>query len=106
MALPTPVPIIGRTLVLAILVLCVPSCGSDRPPCYPVHGEIFAAQGKDRTPAAGAVVVFHSTASASGEGPRPTARVGEDGKFALTTYIKGDGAPAGDYSITIEWVPP
>jgi len=71
-----------------------------------VHGEIVVGQGKDRMPASGAVVVFHPTAPASGEGPRPTARVGEDGKFALTTYVKDDGAPAGDYAITIEWVPP
>ncbi len=95
-----------RTLVLAILVLCVPSCGSNRQPCYPVQGEVFVGQDKDRKPAAGAVVVFHPTVSVSDDVPRPTAHVAEDGKFALTTYVKGDGAPAGDYSITIEWVPP
>ncbi len=103
---PTHAPIFRRTVVPAILVLCVPSCGSDRPPCYPVHGEIFVTQGKDRTPAAGAVVVFHPAVPASGDVPRPTAHVGEDGKFVLTTYVKGDGAPVGDYAITIEWVPP
>src|SRR5262249_32774745 len=26
--------------------------------------------------------------------------------FELTTYVKGDGAPGGDYAITIEWIPP
>ena len=92
-----------QALAPAILVLCVPSCGSDRPTCYPVRGEIFVGQGKDRTPANGAVVIFHPTAPASAEAPRPTAHVGEDGKFALTTYVKGDGAPAGEYAITIEW---
>jgi hypothetical protein len=107
MTSPTHAPILGRTLILTILILCVPSCGSNnRPPCYPVHGEIFVGQGKDRTPAAGALVVFHPTVPASGEVPRPTAHVGEDGKFALTTYVKEGGAPAGDYAITIEWVPP
>lgn len=106
MSAPTHAPCLGRTLVLAILILCAPSCGSNRPPCYPVHGEVFVGQGEKRTPAAGAVVVFHPTVPASDEVPRPTARVGEDGKFALTTYVKGDGAPAGEYAITIEWLPP
>jgi hypothetical protein len=93
-------------LVLASLALCVPSCSSDRPTCYPVRGEIFVIQGKERTPANGAVVIFHSTATDSGEAPRPTAHVGEDGKFVLTSYAKDDGAPAGEYAITIEWRPP
>jgi hypothetical protein len=106
MASPTHPPRVGRTLVLAILVLSVPSCGGGRPPCYSVHGEVFVLQGNDRIPAAGAVVVFHPTAAASGDVPRPTAHVGEDGKFTLTTYAKDDGAPAGDYSITVEWIPP
>ncbi len=106
MTAPTHAPCFQRALVLAILVLCVPSCSTDRPACYPVRGEIFVSQGKERTPANGAVVVFHSTAPASVEAPRPTAQVGEDGKFELTTYVKGDGAPAGEYAITIEWRPP
>jgi len=106
MTLPKPAPWFRRILMLAIVVLCVPSCGGNRPPCYPVRGEVFVGQGQERKPAAGAVVVFHPTVPASGEVPRPSAHVGEDGKFALTTYVKGDGAPAGDYAITIEWRPP
>jgi hypothetical protein len=106
MTAPTHVPCFRRALVLAPLVLCVPSCGNNGPACYPVRGEIFVGQGKDRAPANGAVVVFHPTAPASGEAPRPTAHVGEDGKFELTSYVKGDGAPAGEYAITIEWRPP
>jgi hypothetical protein len=93
-------------LGLAIILVCVPSCGSDRVPCHPVHGEVFALEGKERTPAVGAVVVFHPATPLPGDVPRPTARVEEDGKFRLTTYGKDDGAPAGEYTITIEWVPP
>ena len=91
MTSPTYVSIFRRTLVLAILVLSVPSCGSNRTPCYPV-GDNVVGQGKDRTAAAGAVVVFHPTVPASGDVPLPTAHVGEDGHFALTTYVKGNGA--------------
>jgi hypothetical protein len=31
----------------------------------------------------------------------PTGRVGKDGKFTLTTYVKDDGAPAGRYKVVI-----
>ena len=106
MTSPTHAPLLRRPLAAALLVLSVPSCASNRPACYPVHGEIFVAQGKDRMAAAGAIVVFHPTVPASGDVPLPTAHVGEDGRFELTTYVKGDGAPAGEYAVTIEWLPP
>jgi hypothetical protein len=32
--------------------------------------------------------------------------VDEAGAFALTTDARGDGPPAGEYVITLEWVPP
>jgi hypothetical protein len=35
--------------------------------------------------------------------PHPYARVGEDGTFVVSTYGKGDGAPMGEYVITIHW---
>jgi hypothetical protein len=106
MTSPTHAPVFRRSLLLAILLLWIPSCGSNRQPCYPVHGEVFAGRGQERTPAAGAVVVFHPAAPASDDVPRPSAHVGDDGKFVLTTYVKDDGAPAGDYTITIEWAAP
>jgi len=98
--------ILVRTLGLALLVLCLPSCGSNRVPCYPVQGEVFVRQGNERAPAAGALVVFHPTTPPTGDTPLPVAHVDETGKFALTTYRNGDGAPAGAYTITIEWRAP
>jgi hypothetical protein len=32
----------------------------------------------------------------------PKAQVREDGSFQVTTYLEGDGAPPGDYNITLE----
>jgi hypothetical protein len=38
--------------------------------------------------------------------PSPRATVGPDGRFTLTTYEKQDGAPEGDYVLTIQWYKP
>ena len=34
---------------------------------------------------------------------KPMGLAGPDGKFAITSYVTGDGAPAGDYVVTVEW---
>lgn len=36
---------------------------------------------------------------------RPWAIVQPDGSFILSTYARGDGAPAGDYRVIITWPP-
>jgi hypothetical protein len=35
--------------------------------------------------------------------PKPVGRVAEDGEFRLTTYREEDGAPSGEYAVTILW---
>lgn len=35
---------------------------------------------------------------------RPRGQTDENGNFKLTTYTGGDGAPIGEYNITIEWL--
>jgi hypothetical protein len=59
---------------------------------------------------AGAFLVFHpvgptpvAKTPGSQEPLKPSAQVKEDGSFALSTYESGDGAPAGDYAVTVEW---
>lgn len=34
----------------------------------------------------------------------PTAQTDANGDFQMTTYLKGDGAPNGDYRVTVEWL--
>jgi hypothetical protein len=34
---------------------------------------------------------------------KPRGQVEADGTFTLTTYEAGDGAPAGEYQVTVEW---
>jgi len=80
------------------------SCGGpDRIPVHPVHGKVFC-QGQ---PAVHAYVVFHPVGgSEEVQKIRPAGRVGDDGSFSLTTYVSGDGAPAGDYQVTVGWPGP
>jgi hypothetical protein len=37
---------------------------------------------------------------------RPFANTNEQGDFSLTTFVKDDGAPAGQYKVLISWRPP
>lgn len=55
----------------------------------------------DGAPAEGASVVFHPVDPRLEH--RPRGSVGADGTFKLTTYLPGDGAPSGDYKVTVEW---
>jgi len=85
-----------------LLVLFLAGCGDSRKTVYPVQGRVLDADGK---PAAGAKVIFHPLDDKDPGAGHPVAIVDDTGSFALTTYNKGDGAPAGNYAVTIEWRP-
>lgn len=91
----------GAVRVLACFVVCWSlSCDKSRVAVYPVRGEVLC-QGRA---AAGAFVIFHPiTESELVQRMRPHGIVGPDGTFHLKTYRDADGAPAGDYQVTIEW---
>lgn len=75
-----------------------------RVPVYPVTGKVTF----EGEPAAGAFVAFHPrTPARPGDVPSgPRATTGVDGAFSLTTAVEGDGAPAGDYAVTVQWLRP
>lgn len=81
--------------------LVLTGCGDDRPTRYPVSGQVLV-KGK---PAEGALVVLHPVSPAEPNAPRPIGTTDADGKFQLTTYETGDGAPAGSYKATVRWPP-
>ena len=90
------------------LALALPACGGNagQLPVYPVKGQV-ALNGE---PTDGAFLVFHPVAGeatkgdkTTGEPLRPRAQVKSDGSFELTTYQAQDGAPAGEYAVTVEW---
>ncbi|MBI1900204.1 MAG: hypothetical protein HYS13_03685 [Planctomycetia bacterium] len=86
---------------LAPVVCCLSSCGgSDRLPVFPVTGELFV----DGQPAFEAFVYLHAVKEDSEHLMQPYGQVDKDGKFAIATYVSGDGAPPGEYILTIEWL--
>ncbi len=72
---------------------------SNSRPVFPVRGQ-FVFQGR---PLAGAFVVFHPLDGSEPLTVEPRAHTGQDGRFVLTTYATGDGAPAGEYAVTVQW---
>ena len=56
----------------------------------------------DGAPVKDLLVTFHPTDPS--KPLRPRGQTDQDGNFTLTTYTGGDGAPWGDYNITIEWL--
>jgi hypothetical protein len=67
---------------------------SDRPPTYPVTGTV-TSQGK---PVAGAAITFVPTGD---DGEAASAFSDSDGKYALTTWERGDGARPGKYRVKV-----
>src|SRR5438132_3037311 len=90
---------------LALAVTLCASCSGGKP-LYPVRGEVFF----EGQPAAGALVVLHPLDDNSPAAIRPSGYVESDGSVNLTSYltpsrIVGDGAPAGEYIVTVSWLP-
>ncbi|WP_166827788.1 hypothetical protein [Thalassoroseus pseudoceratinae] len=92
----------SATLVFVGLLLsgCSSKPSYQEADVYPVSGSV-SVNGK---PAAGVIVVFHpQTDTGMTKGNKPYTTTGEDGTFQVTTYVTGDGAPAGEYIVTLIW---
>jgi hypothetical protein len=89
-----------RTALLLALVLpalFAVGCNKERKPLFSVRGQVVW----NNKPLPQAFVVLHPVGGA-GE-VRPSGRTDEHGQFKLTTYSAADGAPAGEYAVTVEW---
>ena len=92
-----------RGLIL-LAIAASTSCGrSDRIAVHPVEGSVrFGGE-----PAVGALVVFHPLdASEDFQRLRPAGTVDADGRYVLSTYEPQDGAPPGQYRVTVVWAGP
>ncbi len=97
-----------RLLLLLLLSLLVASCqrGVKFKTVYPVKGRVLV-NGK---PAEGVTVMFNLLNDPSLTDPselyvKPKGKTDAEGWFTLTTYKGNDGIPAGNYAVTLFWVP-
>ena len=87
--------------VLVLGLVALAGCGSSdtRPKAVPAKGSVFYKN----SPAGGVLVVFHPLDKGRENAEKPVATTKEDGTFVLTTYNENDGAPEGEYGITLVW---
>jgi hypothetical protein len=90
-----------RRALALVLALALGGCKArdGGPPCYPVRGTVLY-RGQ---PAANADVFFHPVGAADARAPRPHAKADARGEFRLTTRRLNDGAPEGEYVVTVFW---
>lgn len=88
-------------MALALSVGCGKS-ETAQAPVYPVKGKItFRGY-----PIQGASIALHPKAGAQAGVPTPRASVDQQGNFTVTTFNANDGAPAGEYTLTVLWYKP
>ena len=87
-------------LWLALLLLVPTGCSDGRLKCYPVSGQVFV----DGQPAEGALVYFFPVNAGDPQAMRATGPADASGAFVMSTYVTGDGVPAGEYLVAFEWL--
>jgi tetratricopeptide (TPR) repeat protein len=98
---PTPLAITG-IVALVLLYFYFPTDLFGGPSRYAVH----RAKGEatfDSKPIANASIIFYPIDPKTDDHPRPKATVGANGSFTLGTYSGDDGAPEGEYKVSIVW---
>ena len=94
-----------RQLLLGLgTVLFVCGCGGDsHMQVYPVSGRVTV----NGDPAGGAELVFFGVDETlkSADAPMPKAYTDPEGNFQVGSYDLSDGAPAGEYRVTVVWRP-
>lgn len=89
----------GLTAIVVIAVLCGNGCSrTDRIPVHPLSGQVLL-NGRPLPNA----TVFLFPQGGSGSGLRPVGHTRAVGTFEVTPYETEDGAPAGDYRVTVTW---
>ncbi len=90
-------------LLVAVCITALASCGkkdTNRKETIPVTGEVYV----DGKPAAMLQITCYPVTGMDKEQPTITQAVTDkDGKFKLSTYEEGDGAPVGEYKLTFVW---
>jgi hypothetical protein len=87
-------------VLLAIGLLTLPGCSKGPIPTYAVQGKVSFADGK---PLWGGTIEFQPTQAVSSDQMKVSSRgqIQQDGMYTLSTFVPGDGAPAGDHRVLI-----
>lgn len=86
-------------MLLSCSVVLATSCGKKEPPVFEVRGQVLY-EGK---PVPHAFIVLHPLEESPVRAVRPSASTDKEGWFVLSSYHAEDGAPVGDYAVTVEW---
>lgn len=88
---------------VCLLAAIAAGCSS-KVPVYPVSGKVVV--GKSKKAAVGAMVFFNAVQETPGEFIRPAGTVDASGEYKITSRNTHDGAPEGEYIITLYWPHP
>jgi hypothetical protein len=89
--------VITRPVLLVSTVLVLSGCSSSKyPRCIPVTGKVLL----NKQPVAEAQVALHPRSGTLTT--LPMAITNDKGEFTLTTFAAQDGAPEGEYIVTVE----
>jgi len=86
------------TLFVALCLVGLPGCQDEPHKVHDVVGRLCVGD----QPARNASIAFHPIDQGRSR-VCPVGVTGADGDFRLTSYRYGDGAPAGEYVVTIVW---
>ena len=86
----------------ALLAATALGCGDAKPDRVAVHPATGKITLKGQ-PTHGAQIILHPKSELGADVPAPRANVDKDGSFKLSTFEGGDGAPEGEYVVTLRW---
>jgi hypothetical protein len=89
----------SRWVGMLAVVLGLSGCGDPSPTVSPVRGQVLY----NGRPVPHAQVTFHPVGESSCGVVRPVGKVDDQGRFTLTSFKDGDGAPPGEYRVTVVW---
>jgi hypothetical protein len=92
----------GFAAVVVLFAMALVGCGGEgaaRLPVHPVEGVVT----RDGKPLANALVALHPKTPQAGHEIAPRAQTDANGQFKVTTYDTNDGAPEGEYAVTVQY---
>lgn len=92
---------LGLSYSFIIGIMGIAGCGGNSGvPRFPVTGSLNV----NGAPATGAIIGLHPVdGDFDDRGSRPSGKVKEDGSFTISCYGVSDGAPVGNYNVSIFW---